>query len=164
MILTWSQIDDFTAGYADALARATAFDAAVIGNASAVSSQYADLVSLAARQSLSTLDITVSLDSDRNPNASDMRIFMKDIGSGGKTAYVHLVLCFMPTAHLGHAGVSILWRGYLLHYPPCFTSTRHGSDHCWHPSWTPKTLSHLGMLMLRKISVSVVGHLSHDDR
>ncbi|EIW62884.1 DUF1793-domain-containing protein [Trametes versicolor FP-101664 SS1] len=106
-------IDDFTAGYADALARATAFDAAVIANASAVSSEYVDLVSLAARQSLSTLDITVSKDSNGNPNASDVRIFMKDIGSSVTTARINPVeriFAALPTLLYVNAS----WVGPLL--------------------------------------------------
>ena len=59
-----------------------------MGNASQVSSHYADLVSLATRQTLGSLDITVSTDSTGQPNASDVRIFMKDIGSYVDTAYV----------------------------------------------------------------------------
>ncbi|KAI0633571.1 DUF1793-domain-containing protein [Trametes polyzona] len=83
-----SAIDDFTGGYGNALQRAEAFDAAVLANASAISPHYADLVSLAARQTLSALDITVSMGSDGNPNASDVRIFVKDIGSGSSTSRV----------------------------------------------------------------------------
>lgn len=54
----------------------------MVANTSTVSAHYTDLVSLAARQTLSALDITVSTGSDGNPNASDVRIFMKDIGFG----------------------------------------------------------------------------------
>ncbi|KAI0335016.1 DUF1793-domain-containing protein [Cubamyces sp. BRFM 1775] len=74
-------IDEWTTSFSDIQARAIAFDEAVMGNASKVSSHYADLVSLATRQTLGSLDITVSTDSTGQPNASDVRIFMKDIGS-----------------------------------------------------------------------------------
>lgn len=62
--------------------RAVAFDNAVIANASQISRNYSDVVSLAARQTMASLDLTVSLDSDGNVNSSDVRIFMKDIGAG----------------------------------------------------------------------------------
>ncbi|KAH9892777.1 DUF1793-domain-containing protein [Cubamyces lactineus] len=74
-------IDAWTTSFSDIEARAIAFDEAVMGNASKISSHYADLVSLATRQTLGSLDITVSTDSTGQPNASDVRIFMKDIGS-----------------------------------------------------------------------------------
>ncbi|KAI0645913.1 DUF1793-domain-containing protein [Trametes meyenii] len=81
-------IDAVTSSFGDVLQRAVAFDQAIIGNASQVSSHYADLVSLAARQAFGSLDITVSTGSDGKPNASDVRIFMKDIGSSSSTERV----------------------------------------------------------------------------
>ncbi|KAL1944830.1 hypothetical protein VTO73DRAFT_2450 [Trametes versicolor] len=93
-------IDDFTVGYSDALKRAVAFDDAVVANTSTVSAHYTDLASISARQTLSTLDITVSTGSDGNINASDVRIFMKDIGSGatnGRVSPVERMYAAMPT-------------------------------------------------------------------
>ncbi|KAJ8483513.1 hypothetical protein ONZ51_g4651 [Trametes cubensis] len=84
-------IDAWTTSFSDIQARAIAFDEAVMGNASQVSSHYADLVSLATRQTLGSLDITVSTDSTGQPNASDVRIFMKDVGSYVDTARVNPV-------------------------------------------------------------------------
>ena len=84
-----SQIDAWTTSFSDIQARAIAFDEAVMGNASKVSSHYVDLVSLATRQTLGSLDITVSTDSTGQPNASDVRIFMKDLGSSTVTEYVY---------------------------------------------------------------------------
>ncbi|KAI0353838.1 DUF1793-domain-containing protein [Trametes cingulata] len=74
-------IDDITAGFSKAQERALALDQAIMADASKVSAHYVDLVSLAARQTMASLDITVSTGSDGKPNASDVRIFMKDIGS-----------------------------------------------------------------------------------
>lgn len=79
-----TQIDDFTAGFSEAQQRAIALDNAILGNASKISAQYADLVSLAARQTLGSLDFTVSTRTDGNLNTSDVRIFMKD--TSGVTA------------------------------------------------------------------------------
>ncbi|KAI0335017.1 DUF1793-domain-containing protein [Cubamyces sp. BRFM 1775] len=74
-------IDDLTTSFADIQKSAIAFDEAIIANASRVSSHYVDLLSLATRQTLGSLDITVSTDSTGQPNASDVRIFMKDVGA-----------------------------------------------------------------------------------
>ncbi|KAI0633572.1 hypothetical protein C8Q77DRAFT_1217931 [Trametes polyzona] len=99
-------IDDFTTGFPQAQQRAIALDNAILGNALAISSQYADLVSLAARQTLASLDITVSTGTDGKPNASDVRIFMKDTGSPttGRVNPVEkmysalpMLLCFNPS-------------------------------------------------------------------
>ena len=77
------QIDSFVADYPSALQRAIALDNKIIGAATAISEHYADLVSLSARQVMGSLDITVSRDSQGNADASDVKIFMKDIGSSG---------------------------------------------------------------------------------
>ncbi|KAI0759822.1 DUF1793-domain-containing protein [Trametes elegans] len=90
-------IDDITAAYSDVLKKSIAFDEAIIGNASQVSSQYADLVSLAARQTMGSLDITVSTDADGKPNASDVKIFMKDIGTSGRVNPVERMYAALPT-------------------------------------------------------------------
>ncbi|KAL1945995.1 hypothetical protein VTO73DRAFT_1997 [Trametes versicolor] len=77
-------IDDFTARFMQLQQRAVALDDAILGSASKISTQYADLVSLAARQTMGSLDFTVSTGADGKPNASDVRIFMKD--TSGTTA------------------------------------------------------------------------------
>lgn len=87
------QIDDFTVGFSEARERAIALDNAILGNASSISTQYADLVSLAVRQTLGSLDFTVSTGTDGNPNASDVRIFMKDTSSPTPTGYVRSSAC-----------------------------------------------------------------------
>ncbi|KAI0368348.1 DUF1793-domain-containing protein [Pilatotrama ljubarskyi] len=74
-------IDDFTSAFPTIQQNCVALDQAIVGNASEVSAHYADLVSLAARQTMGSFDITVSTDSGGKPNASDVRIFVKDIGS-----------------------------------------------------------------------------------
>ncbi|KAI0829799.1 hypothetical protein BC628DRAFT_1314099 [Trametes gibbosa] len=84
-------IDDFVSGFPDAQRKAIALDDAIIGNASAISTWYADLVSLATRSTMGSLDITVSTGTDERPNASDTRIFMKDIASTEQTGRVNPV-------------------------------------------------------------------------
>ena len=82
-----SQIDAFTGDYAGAHDRAVALDQKVMSAAAKVSSQYSDIVSLATRQTMSALDITVGTDSSQNPVPGDVKIFMKNLGTDG------LVLC-----------------------------------------------------------------------
>ncbi|RPD76749.1 hypothetical protein L226DRAFT_611194 [Lentinus tigrinus ALCF2SS1-7] len=72
-------IDAFLADYPAALRRAIAFDEKVMGDASKISSEYVDLISLVARQVMGGLDITVG--PGDVTDASDVKIFMKDIGS-----------------------------------------------------------------------------------
>ncbi|KAI0354924.1 hypothetical protein OH77DRAFT_1425524 [Trametes cingulata] len=74
-------IDDVTCNFDAALPRSIALDQTIMTKASKVSTEYVDLVSLAARLVMATLDITVSTDANGTPNASDVRVFMKDIGS-----------------------------------------------------------------------------------
>ncbi|OCH91422.1 hypothetical protein OBBRIDRAFT_524115, partial [Obba rivulosa] len=73
----------FVSDYDAASQRAQALDQKILQDASGVSSDYADLVSLAARQVLGAIDITISNGSDGQFNTSDTMIFMKDIGNTG---------------------------------------------------------------------------------
>ena len=57
-----------------------AFDAKLIADAKNVSPEYADLISLATRQTIGSFDITALADAQGNVNASDIKIFMKDVG------------------------------------------------------------------------------------
>lgn len=93
------QIDDFTAEFASAMQRAMALDQAILNAASKISPQYVDLVSLAARQTFSTIDITASFGSDGLANASDVRIFMKELGALTTYGYVCRCLHLAPGAH-----------------------------------------------------------------
>ena len=52
-----------------------------MGAAGQISTNYVDLVSLSARQTMGALDITVLSDSSGNLDPTDVKIFMKDIGS-----------------------------------------------------------------------------------
>ncbi len=49
--------------------------------AAKISSQYSDIVSLATRQTMSALDITMGTDSSGIPIPSDIKIFMKNLGT-----------------------------------------------------------------------------------
>ena len=73
------QIDAFTADFSDAMDRAVALDQKIMGDAAKISAHYVDLVSLATRQTMSSMDITVQNDNGK-VNASDVKTFVKDIG------------------------------------------------------------------------------------
>ncbi|KAI0358681.1 hypothetical protein OH77DRAFT_1421109 [Trametes cingulata] len=93
-------INDFTAAFPEALERAIAMDNVIIGNASKISTEYADLVSLAARQVLGSLDITIATGTDGKPNATDVKIFMKEIGAAtsyGRVNPVEQIFAALPT-------------------------------------------------------------------
>ncbi|KAI0665950.1 hypothetical protein C8Q78DRAFT_985276 [Trametes maxima] len=81
-------IDAVVTSFEDIYNRAVVFDQSIVGNASLVSSHYADLVSLVARQTFGALDITVPSGTIGQPDPSDVQIFMKDIGSSDSTERV----------------------------------------------------------------------------
>ena len=77
------QIDAFTADFSDAMNRAVALDQKIMDAAAQISENYVNLVSLGARQTMASLDITVLGNSDGSVDASDVKIFMKDVGTSG---------------------------------------------------------------------------------
>lgn len=76
------QIEEFLANFDGARQRAEALDSRIVNDALAVSDNYTDLVSLAARQAVAATELTVSKGSDGQWNKSDARMFMKNIGLG----------------------------------------------------------------------------------
>lgn len=77
------QISFFIQDYENAAQRAVSLDERISNDAADVSNQYADLVSLAARQAMAGTELTISRDtSDQNNfNMSDVKMFMKYVGS-----------------------------------------------------------------------------------
>ncbi|KAJ3539023.1 hypothetical protein NM688_g6428 [Phlebia brevispora] len=71
----------FIQDFADASDRATALDQKMLNDAAAVSTHYADLVSLAARQAVGGTELTIGTSgaSSINSNTSGVKMFMKDI-------------------------------------------------------------------------------------
>ena len=74
------KIDAFASDFPAALDRAKALDKKLMDDAAKISSNYVDLVSLAARQVFGSLDITAFADSNGKFDPSDVKIFMKDMG------------------------------------------------------------------------------------
>ena len=71
------QISTFLNDYANALARAKAFDAQVKSDATKISTDYASVVALSIRQAFGATEITVSKNSDGSFDASNTLMFMK---------------------------------------------------------------------------------------
>ena len=76
-----TQIDAFTADFSAAHDRAVSLDSSITSAAAQISSNYADLVALGARQTLSALDITALGKDDGSVDAGDVLVFMKDVGT-----------------------------------------------------------------------------------
>ena len=96
MLTCGAQISTFINDYSNALARANVFDAKVKADASAISSDYADIVALSIRQTLGACEITVSKTSSGAFNTSDITTFMKEISSDG-VSLLRVLTCFeMP--------------------------------------------------------------------
>lgn len=83
--LRLGQVTSFLQDYPNAVQRAETLDAALEKNASAISSNYADLVALTARQAMGATELTVGVASDGTFNLSDVKMFMKDLGGPGAT-------------------------------------------------------------------------------
>ena len=77
----------------NARTRAIAFDAQLLGSASAVSSVYANLVSVSARLAIGGTELTIGNGTDGTWNMSDVKMFMKDVGT---SRYVSEAL---PSSH-----------------------------------------------------------------
>ena len=72
-----TQLADFLQDFPHAVQRADALDQTLSVNSSSISSHYTDLVALAARQTMAATELTVGSD------LSDVKMFMKDIGTSG---------------------------------------------------------------------------------
>jgi hypothetical protein len=65
--------------YSGALDRANAFDNKINGDASKISSDYADVVAISVRQALGAIEITISKNGDGSFNTDDVIVFMKGL-------------------------------------------------------------------------------------
>ncbi|KIK51931.1 hypothetical protein GYMLUDRAFT_265647 [Collybiopsis luxurians FD-317 M1] len=101
---------DFMNNASDALNRAIALDEKITSDASNISSEYVDLVSLASRQVMAGMEITVGKDSNQQVNESDILIFMKDIGNSQRTNPVETLYAAFPAILY----INLSWAGYLL--------------------------------------------------
>ena len=79
-----SFVDDYT----NALQRAVSLDSRILADADAISDNYGDLVSLAARQAMSGMELTVG---QGDPDA-DVMMFMQDSGASTYVFYLNTSL------------------------------------------------------------------------
>jgi hypothetical protein len=77
-----NQVSDVLSDFSDAQQRAITLDQRITNDALGVSTDYRDLVSFTARQTIGATEITVSRDTNGDWNMSDIKMFMKDIGNG----------------------------------------------------------------------------------
>ena len=74
------QIVDFLNDFSNASSRAQQLDNKILQNASSVSDDLGDLISLATAQVYGNMQLTVGTDAHGNPNGSDVMMFMRNIG------------------------------------------------------------------------------------
>ncbi|KAJ6606126.1 hypothetical protein DFH09DRAFT_1017068 [Mycena vulgaris] len=89
-------IDAFMGDFPDAVARAIALDRKILQDAGAVSQKYMDLVSLATRQAMAGVEITVSVTAAGEWNVSDVQAFMKDMGNTQRVNPTETIYAALP--------------------------------------------------------------------
>jgi hypothetical protein len=75
------QIDAFVSDFPKAEQRAIALDEKIMTASQKISNKYTNLVSMAIRQTIAGIDITVRGNGKGGWNQSDIKAFMKDTGS-----------------------------------------------------------------------------------
>lgn len=81
------QMDAFLLDFPGAKSRADDVDNLILNAAGNISEPYKDLVSIAARQVMAATELTIANGTDNKWNMSDVKMFMKDLGS---SKYVRL--------------------------------------------------------------------------
>ncbi|KAF7308235.1 hypothetical protein HMN09_00671400 [Mycena chlorophos] len=89
-------INAFVLDFDAAQTRALALDEQITTAATAISSQYADLVALGLRQALAGYELTISAAADGAFNTSDLVAFMKDTGNSQRVNPTEGLLGLMP--------------------------------------------------------------------
>ncbi|KAF7378318.1 hypothetical protein MSAN_00257500 [Mycena sanguinolenta] len=99
----WSQyatigdaIDAFMVDFPKARTRALALDQKILQDARAISQNYADLVSLSARQAMAGFEITLSTFPNGSFDFSDVKAFMKDVGNSQRVNPVEVIYAALP--------------------------------------------------------------------
>ncbi|KAL0571960.1 hypothetical protein V5O48_010000 [Marasmius crinis-equi] len=88
--------DFFIRDYKNAIKRADALDQQIVNDASKISTNYADLVALSARQAMAGIDITIAKGNDNEWNMSDVKVFMKDTGISRRTSPIEKIFSAFP--------------------------------------------------------------------
>ncbi|TRM67680.1 hypothetical protein BD626DRAFT_104598 [Schizophyllum amplum] len=88
-------ISDFLGDYDNALSRAQDLDDKIKSDAGAISTDYANVVTLSVRQALAAIEITTSKSGD-SYDTDDVMIFLKEISSNGNTNTVDVIFPMWP--------------------------------------------------------------------
>ncbi|TCD67398.1 hypothetical protein EIP91_012433 [Steccherinum ochraceum] len=91
-----SVIDAFLGDFSNSTNRAIALDAQILADAAKISPTYSTLVSTAVRQTIAGIEVTVSKGSDGQWNTSDVKMFMKDVGTSGRVNPVEILYASFP--------------------------------------------------------------------
>ncbi|KAF9444145.1 hypothetical protein P691DRAFT_736930 [Macrolepiota fuliginosa MF-IS2] len=89
-------ISDFLTDFPSARNRSSALDDKVMSAASAVSPEYAGILSLVTRQIFAAMDVTVPSGTKGSLDTSDVKIFMKDIGVSLRANPVEVIYGAFP--------------------------------------------------------------------
>ena len=90
------QISDFVNDYPRALQAGIAADNKLQSDASAISADYAAIVTLSARQAFAATELTISKNADGTYNVADKLVFMKEISSNGNMNTVDVIFPAWP--------------------------------------------------------------------
>ncbi|KAJ7512010.1 hypothetical protein B0H11DRAFT_721093 [Mycena galericulata] len=120
----WSQyatigdaIDAFVDDFPAARTRALAMDQQILQAAAKVSNDYGDLVSLATRQAMAGVEITLPTQAaDGSWNLSDVQAFMKDVGNSQRVNPTEGIYAALPALLYLNASLSGALLGPLLQY------------------------------------------------
>ncbi|PSS38026.1 hypothetical protein PHLCEN_2v111 [Hermanssonia centrifuga] len=123
-------VTSFLLDYDDANQRASALDERILGQASSISPNYADLVSLAARQAMGGTELTIR-GSGNQWNTSDVKMFMKDMGTSGRVSPVEGLYSSFPSFLYLNAS----YGGYLLE-----PILEYGNSSSWPNPYAPRDL------------------------
>ncbi|KAJ7915217.1 hypothetical protein B0H13DRAFT_2658900 [Mycena leptocephala] len=133
----WSQyitigdgIDAFMDDFPDAQARAIQLDQQLLRDATAVSQDYVDLVSLATRQAMAGVEITLSTGQDGSLNTSDVKAFMKDVGNSQRVNPIEVIYAALPAFMYLNASITGALLKPLLEYQdsPAYTNSYAAPD------------------------------------
>ncbi|KAJ7032158.1 hypothetical protein C8F04DRAFT_664746 [Mycena alexandri] len=94
------------ADFPAARSRAIALDEQIVQAAAAVSPEYADLVSLAARQAMAGIEITLPPPADGSWNMSDVKAFMKDVGNTQRVNPTETIFAALPALMYLNASIT----------------------------------------------------------
>ncbi|KLO07710.1 hypothetical protein SCHPADRAFT_836241 [Schizopora paradoxa] len=155
----------FLNDFENALNASIQLDLQITNDAATISTEYVDLLSLVSRQAMSALEITVSKDASGNFNASDVMIFLKDMGSvseGGVNAVDVLYAAFPIYLYLnpdigGHLLKPLLQSQDVPQYSQPFATQGLGTNY---PNATISNLPHdSGIEQSGNMIIMLLAHL-----